>query len=295
MTSSIKLPVQSAIAELEKLCIPAIPMHKEIWHYTDAAGLRGIVSSGNIFASEIHFLNDSREAYYGHELIKKLLEGLKREPGPFVKYFDRLLSEISNFEHLHGVYVACFCEEGDLLSQWRGYGGGGTGYSVGINPLTFVHAVDEEWPNGFEVQQVIYDRTAQYAAVAKAVEIGTKVIGDCDDVNFERLCTATLSTFSRFLSAFKHPAFSEEREWRLMSRINPKTVQFRPRGNILIPYIELDVTSQQLTNTGKIPLTKIIHGPTLHSDTTKYSVRRLLDESSYLTVMVESSEIPLRI
>jgi hypothetical protein len=35
-----------------------------LYHYTDAAGLRGIVESQTIFASDVEFLNDAQELLY---------------------------------------------------------------------------------------------------------------------------------------------------------------------------------------------------------------------------------------
>jgi hypothetical protein len=35
-------------------------------------------------------------------------------------------------KHGAGAFMACFCENGDLLSQWRGYGSLGGGFSLGF-------------------------------------------------------------------------------------------------------------------------------------------------------------------
>jgi hypothetical protein len=37
---------------------------------------------------------------------------------------------------INDVYIACFSEKRDLLSQWRGYGANGEGYVIGIDPCS---------------------------------------------------------------------------------------------------------------------------------------------------------------
>ncbi|MDP5226147.1 MULTISPECIES: hypothetical protein [Arthrobacter] len=55
-------------------------------------------------------------------------------------------------DHLRGdstlsAYVACFCGDVDLLSQWRGYGGGIGGFSIGFarERLEPGNAVTKPW------------------------------------------------------------------------------------------------------------------------------------------------------
>ena len=68
---------------------------------------------------------------------------------------------------------------------------------------------------------------------------------------------------------FKHPAFVDEREWRLVARFDfrrtrPTTksssgslFQFRSSGGYVVPFIQLKPTK------GKIPLTSVRFGPSL--------------------------------
>ncbi len=45
-----------------------------LYHYTNAAGLNGIISSNRMWATNISYLNDSSEILYASELIKQTLE-----------------------------------------------------------------------------------------------------------------------------------------------------------------------------------------------------------------------------
>lgn len=44
---------------------------RDVWHYTTAAGLSGILRSQTLWATETAFLNDASEIDYGTELFRQ--------------------------------------------------------------------------------------------------------------------------------------------------------------------------------------------------------------------------------
>jgi hypothetical protein len=58
---------------------------------------------------------------------------------------------------------------------------------------------------------------------------------------------------------------------------------------MLIPYVELDLSDKD----GKLPINKIIVGPTPHPELSKMSVHSLLKSCEY-SIEIESSKIPYR-
>src|SRR5690349_1749557 len=62
--------------EIESLS-GALPAH--FYHYTDLAGLVGIVDEGGIFLSDARFLNDSSELDFGRQAI---VDAVRRAPDP---------------------------------------------------------------------------------------------------------------------------------------------------------------------------------------------------------------------
>src|SRR6266508_2584918 len=97
-----------------------------VHHYTTPAGLIGIISTGEIWGTDIRFLNDSSELKVATDLV---LEEFDRMPlpepdwvetGPDGKreeYYDGLTRAIvaENLDHWQDhfrCYVACFCEDG---------------------------------------------------------------------------------------------------------------------------------------------------------------------------------------
>jgi hypothetical protein len=111
------------------------PTDRLLYHYTDAAGVQGVVQGNELWASNAAFLNDSTEVVYIQEVLRKVvLEIEDRYSDKIVGQYLGLLEEafraalVERFE----VYVACFCENPDLLSQWRGYPPAGGGYAIGF-------------------------------------------------------------------------------------------------------------------------------------------------------------------
>jgi hypothetical protein len=138
-----------------------------LYHYTSAAGLHGILSGKKLWASNVLFLNDVSEVMYGRQLVARVLEP-RRDKIPIYDAFtgDSLLG-LGETWH---IYTACFCENGDLLSQWRGYGAKGDGYSVGMR-RSILNALAGE-PRQYVLFPVLYSVKRQEEIVSLAVEEG---------------------------------------------------------------------------------------------------------------------------
>jgi hypothetical protein len=114
-----------------------------LYHYTDAAGLIGILNpswpsemthpepgSALLRASDVRYMNDNRELRFGADLLaQRLREDAQANPDEMGDVFgllaDRLSAGLFAPDSRHRrAFAACFCADGDLLSQWRGYGGG---------------------------------------------------------------------------------------------------------------------------------------------------------------------------
>ncbi len=122
----------------------------EIWHYTNAAGLVGILQSGKLFATQVSYLNDSLEQRYFGDLVligikQRMVTNTDPEIAILLKVaHDALLNrDFSAARH----FVTCFSEVGDDLGQWRGYGGGECGYAIGFQPDGVLKAVQRR-PGG---------------------------------------------------------------------------------------------------------------------------------------------------
>ena len=115
-----------------------------IFHYCDNHKMANILT---LRMSDITKSNDYKEVKC---FFPGILDALQEEytDHPFVleykgqkdeEAFDELLQkeyEILRYEFSQGGvtnFVVCFCEEGDMLSQWRGYANDGKGCSLGFS------------------------------------------------------------------------------------------------------------------------------------------------------------------
>jgi hypothetical protein len=110
-----------------------------LWHYTDAAGARGILTQRDLWATHYAFLNDREELIHGEKVVQSAVEELADElEGDTRQILRDFLSGWGAFRlSAHtDVFVASFCTDGgDRLSQWRGYGGAGAGYAIGFKSI----------------------------------------------------------------------------------------------------------------------------------------------------------------
>ena len=110
------------------------PSVSSLAHYTNLAGLQGILESGNLWASNVAFLNDREELLHGVKCAGRALSTLR--DNKLHLWRDAISEVIKQIENgrLPNTYAACFCERTDLLSQWRAYGGSEQGVSLAFNP-----------------------------------------------------------------------------------------------------------------------------------------------------------------
>jgi hypothetical protein len=104
-----------------------------LYHYTNAAGLFGMLKSKKMWATNSRFLNDPTEMEYAIQLVWAVAQTELAGRGSQIKRLKQaIFDRLQRYQRESRVHVACLCAEGDLLSQWRGYGAVGGGYSLGI-------------------------------------------------------------------------------------------------------------------------------------------------------------------
>lgn len=108
-----------------------------LYHYTNGDGVKGIVESATLWGTDPRFLNDTTELAYANTVVARVARDLLRThaAGSQKTFLEAASLQILDaFVATFGIYVACFCEDDDLLSQWRGYRAGRGGYALGFDP-----------------------------------------------------------------------------------------------------------------------------------------------------------------
>lgn len=139
-----------------------------LYHYTDSAGLHGIINQNVLWATHAAYLNDSQEFRYGMQLILDELNQM-HDPQPplppslpeadperravligvlpflIAQALQMLLQQRTEFLRQNaGPYVTCLSAARDQLSQWRGYGAGG--YAVRFDPQALQQSLAQYKP-----------------------------------------------------------------------------------------------------------------------------------------------------
>lgn len=273
---------------------PSTPKPPDVLHhYTTASGLLGIMESSSLFASDVRFMNDESEITFGVErALTALDEGEIALPTDGAKV--QLREGLENVHRWYRSFAVCFCDQGDLLSQWRGYGADG-GFSVGFRSAELAglevsgrYSVMHDETEG---SYVVFERQNMSVALApvtypQEADRGLPLYFDFDSDDVKAAAAGLVHTF-----AFtKDPAFGEEHEWRLLwttfREDASQRVQHRTSERGLVPYLPVVFE--------KTAVAAVTVGPGLHQEMRADAVRSLLEANDLRDTTVRLSEIPLR-
>lgn len=285
--------------------IKGIPVPERLYHYTTQRGLLGILSSRKMFATGIRYLNDSTEFIYTENLWKQALDARLVNPQNFErsayqgKIWDELLKLRESFTSSFSssqLYVCCFSEDGDSLSQWRGYARSG-GYNLGFNTHKLWEAARLQM---CIIAPCVYDENEQQDLIEKHLvrvlaTLGYRdddgVVTPIEDFKGGNIGTGIAVDYMSLATLIKHPSFRDEREWRVVTPevrgVHPQ-VNFREGRTILIPHFEFDLALPE----EKLDV-DIVVGPNSEMSLAIESIR-LLTETMHCVGSLKPSSVPYR-
>jgi Protein of unknown function (DUF2971) len=224
-----------------------------LYHYTSQTGLKGMLNKKTIWASKIHYLNDSKEFALALELARnELTERIDAATSPVdCSRLELLRDTIYTIEEVN-TCVCCFSELDDDLSQWRGYGGGDAGFSVGFTREWFTRVKETL---GLSLIRCIYDPKEHQRLIKDAIDKFLKNNAEKEPDYWDRnsshgdpyrprtvkVLPHAGNDFATRLSLIapeiKHKAFEGEKEWRLVAeKVSAYELHHRPGRSMLIPY-----------------------------------------------------------
>jgi hypothetical protein len=209
-----------------------------LWHYTNADGLIGIIDSQCLWATDAEYLNDASELKYAWSVATDVLRDEAASHGLVADVCAEALKAGEQFRGGWCVYATCFCTRGDLLSQWRAYGQ--SGYALGFDRVRCDGGFDvSPWLNRPLIWPVQYCPTDQAEVVRAAIR---DAVGGYQSSTtlppIQNIVGSVRVAIALKAPLIKHPAFTEEQEWRLFfSRIRGvQHLEFRTGRIGLIPY-----------------------------------------------------------
>jgi len=289
------------------------PSPAVLWHYTSGDGLVAIIQSGELWTTQISCVNDSTELRYSTSLLLDVLrpKRMDRELRPHATttakaeliLYDRAIAGLSvDAAPTSERFVACLSEDGDDLSQWRAYGGGEGGYAIGFDMARLLLTLPQAKA---VLAAVCYDKNIQIQIAQAVVDATTRFylegLNSRPGAKEEEWAETFLSAWSRLIShiapAIKHPAFSTEREWRLIRQLQETDlpdVRFRQRQSMLGRHLPLRLRD---FGTDTLPIASVRVGPSRHKEISRVSVGDLLKTKGYPKHIyddVQVSDVPFQ-
>ena len=285
-----------------------------IYHYTDPKGLIGILSTGQLWATDIRYLNDSSELRHAEEIQRQVLEEIAGE-NPAGSIQKQLAAAALAADHgfsakgMRKTYVVCFCAEDDILTQWKAYGSWGSGFSIGFDRKQLELALPALGPpppspvalfgwsdTRTELARVRYSEEDQRQQLRSTFDRYAALISAPSMFQVGMCATTMVENAAISASRFKHPAFESEQEWRIIisssAPIPDLNLSFRSSRRTVIPYMTTRKPPDR-----KLPVVSITVGPTLDQELSRRSVFALLMAKGYfddeIDVEIKTSGIPL--
>jgi hypothetical protein len=308
---------------------PGEPVSGPVFHYTSAAGLIGMVSSGTFWASEASSLNDLAEVRQGWEAIRRVLASM-----PDDETRDLLLAHAEHpMGGRHEVFVLSASTAPDDANQWRLYADAGRGYVMELDgevPLAALSTVPaperpEVEPGRLRIDfsnaalvtpwlHVIYDDAGVGDALNQlrvVVEAGLKysrTMPTQEDYDVERsqVRDESYGALASLANLIKTPGFSGEHEVRVVANFvfNSDQVTYRVGAYGIVGYATLTQAPEGhksgllrpedgVALQTALPLKSVRTGPLL-SDEHANTLRGFLDQHDFDEVVVTHSAVPLR-
>ena len=279
-----------------------------LFHYTSPAGLLGIISNNSIWFTHYKFLNDKSEKSYCFDLFRQCIENEKHNLKK--SFYNILVNQLIvdrnlNYEIFHkeaeynnDYYIASFSLNGNSLSMWNYYTktNDKTGYNIKFNGQALVESFKNK---SFKHYKVNYNKEKQVKAIMYYIITFNNIWDENKSELFLQWTLYILLDLIEILSLmFKHPAFANEEEYRIVYQFdkNSKEVvvtenllKFRLSSGVISPYLDIRFNKHCIKG--------IMISPTQQDEIVPIGLLMLLKTHGYNNLEktdITLSDIPLR-
>ena len=263
------------------------PIPDTLYHYTSPEGALGIVKSGEVWASMIHYLNDSGEFKLALRLVQELIADAHELPDD-VRHLvnDEFISVVRSV----AVFVFSLSAQKDLLSQWRAYSPNG-GYALGFSKDVLDAIVSED---NAALVPCVYDDAKQRIILRPVVETLIRAAKELPEgADGLDLYRTVANEFTRTAAVIKDKSFEAEEEWRIIfgpTGVDKAKTDARTAGSIVVPYLRC-----QIKRGGRYPIAECVVGPGQDVDLAGRSLRYVTTSMFHWPVKVTSSTSTFRV
>ncbi len=222
-----------------------LPSH--LYHYSKLDGIRGILTSRQIWLSDIGSMNDPIDGRYWIKVFKPIINH-KSVPAPVKDLFQR--TDSFGLGSIYYFYLACFSAEPDLENQWREYASDETGGAIELSFDSLMANCDGGKEYG--LTPMVYDAAVQEHMANQTIDAAIMLCRNEDMTAAEKEKFWKWNAVFSFLQCglrFKDPNRCREREWRIFrARVNRDDAKYRDGPDSkTIPYLTLDLKPKVVT------------------------------------------------
>ena len=161
-----------------------------LFHYTSLGALERIAREKCLWATDIHYFNDSAEmrhmvTLFDSEINQRIQAGVTHS-----QMLEQLRAWLGDrIPNGNMVFVTSFTENGNLLSQWRSYCAAGQGVSLALESSALEQCSREQ---SFQIGRCIYEFADQARVVSMLVDAIERLADLRREKNVRLVMTATI-------------------------------------------------------------------------------------------------------
>lgn len=234
-------------------------MPRKLYHYCSLETLKAILQGKCFRLSDVSKSNDFMEREWASAILKDILISFFKEnkieidlteeyyyTDSIKNHLEYILSEVK-MRNDYLTFTMCFSDDGDVLSQWRGYADDGFGVAIGFNYSEVSKINRRDSP--IRLAEILYEEVDQADEIIYAAESALEYARDFakhmkDYVrithggSFDKWLEDELETFGEVFADYmknvsiiiKNPAFKEENESRIF--YNSKIYKFSEHDDL---------------------------------------------------------------
>lgn len=214
----------------------------ELFHYTNAFVIQEIVLNKKIWATNINYMNDSKEGGIPRDILRRYINSKDAHKFGINEYLRNAIEPFLN-RSKHS-FVACFSTGHTNLSLYRTYTPPDGGYAIGFERRYL------EQIHNTELINCEYSRDNHEEELSNYLRDLVKTLKEYDGSGYTPLelsnnfkeSSIFMDRLASMSEAFKSNSFASESESRLVGRDwANRQLRVSSRGNFVIPYVPIEL------------------------------------------------------
>ena len=230
-------------------------MDQILYHYCGLDAFLSIIKNSTLWLSDIRKSNDYLECVYCRDKINEKIRGFLEDDKEALEAWNFGYNINSDLSMDMISYVACFSENKDQLSQWRGYADNGAGIAVGFSRESFAD-LKEAAPSHISFRKVIYDEKEQEKFIERIARESIKAM---ETKPVAQVAAELNQNYRLQFPVLKNASFEEEAEWRIIFNDSFSKRKRHVGKNILFSGIRYTVREKRLVSYIEMDFSKLKH------------------------------------